>query len=557
MGSEKATDPLEPSAATDKDGDGTTPYTVERSIWRAATVLDDSGSIDDVREDGPIVGTGPRYELRDILGVGGMGEVRLCRDATIGRDVALKTLHDARAADDSAQRRFLREVRVQGQLEHPSIVPVYDLGTSADGGLFFTMRRVRGRTLAHLLEALARGEPTVVASYSRRKLLDAFVRVCLAVDYAHARGVLHRDLKPSNVMLGDFGEVYLLDWGVACLVADRATSAPVDVQEPPSSRAVRVGTPGYMAPEQITGVDQDQDERTDVYALGVILFEILTLRRLHEGRSFGELAKATLGLRAAQPSTVAGDVPPELDAVCAKASARERAERYPSARDLADAVERYLDGDRDLERRRAQAVERARAAADAFARLTSPHASDEDASLARADAVREVSAALALDPENVAARGLLIRLFVETPSRMPREIETQMEAATLRGREQYLRYGSYALGGWLATIPFVIAMGVRSWPPILLTAGINLSAFALVLWSRKNRDFSNARVLLITLLTFATIVSVTCWLGPFVLVPEACAAVTLWIALACHTRQERWVILATGVLAVLLPFALE
>jgi serine/threonine-protein kinase len=140
---------------------------------------------------------------------------------------------------------------------------------------------------------------------------------------------------------------------------------------------------------------------------------------------------------------------------------------------------------------------------------------------------------------------------------MPREVETQMQAANLRGREQFLRYGSYALGSWLATIPFVVAMGVRAWPPILLTSALNLGALVFVLWSRKTRQFSNARMLLTALLTFATIASVTCWLGPFVLVPQACAAATLWIALACHTRRERWLILATGVLAVLFPFGLE
>src|SRR5262249_22037826 len=155
---------------------------------------------------------------------------------------------DARATDTLAQRRFLREVRVQGQLEHPSIVPVYDLGITSDGGLFFTMRRVRGKTLGDVLEAHARNGLASVGNHSRRKLLDAFVRVCLAVDYAHARGVIHRDLKPNNIMLGDFGEVYLLDWGVARLMTDRATAAPVVV---PHAELVGqgslVGTPGYMS----------------------------------------------------------------------------------------------------------------------------------------------------------------------------------------------------------------------------------------------------------------------------------------------------------------------
>jgi serine/threonine-protein kinase len=548
--------------STDGDGDFTAPNTTERSLWRAATVVADKDEhVESVREEGPVIGAGARYDIREILGTGGMGEVRLCRDETIGRDVALKTLHEDRAASGPAQRRFLREVRVQGQLEHPSIVPVYDLGTSPDGGLFFTMRRVRGRTLADLIAAIARGdaaEPGVVAGYSRRKLLDAFVRVCLAVDYAHARGVLHRDLKPSNIMLGDFGEVYLLDWGVARLVTDRATEAPVEVQAPPEPvEGSPVGTIGYMSPEQLKGARHEEDARTDVYALGAVLFEILTLRRLHEGRTFQALAQSTLERRTVLPSSVADDVPPELDAVCEKAAAWSREARYASARELADAVERYLDGDRDLERRRAQSSERAKVAADAFARLAVPDATEEAASLARADAVREVSAALALDPENAEARGLLIRLFVEAPSRMPREVESEIAAATHRSREQFMRFGTYGLVSWLLCIPLVIAMGVLSWTPVLFSSGLTIALSVLALWSRKQRNFSQPRMFGLMVLLFATAASVTCWLGPFVVVPQACAAAALWISLMCQTRQERWVVLTTGVLTVLLPFALE
>ena len=267
--------------------------TTERSIWRAATVaVDAENALDAVAPDERVAPSGSRYQIREVLGIGGMGEVRLCRDEAIGRDVALKTLIDPSQASAQAQRRFLREARVQGQLEHPSIVPVYDIDTTPEGELFFTMRRVRGHTLAEILEALASGDAAMRAGYSRRKLLGAFVRVCLAIDYAHARGVLHRDLKPSNLMLGDFGEVYVLDWGVARLVTEHATTAPVVV---PRADLVNegsiVGTPGYMSPEQLFGLGDSQDARTDVYSLGAILFEILTLRRLHVGSTSEAVAK--------------------------------------------------------------------------------------------------------------------------------------------------------------------------------------------------------------------------------------------------------------------------
>lgn len=135
-----------------------------------------------------------RYTRGPLLGRGGMGEVHLCHDHTVGREVAMKVIRPR--SDESGlilQRRFVREARVQGQLEHPSTVPVYDLGADPSGALFFTMRRVRGHTLGEILEALSRGDAAMAASYSRRKLLGAFSRVCLAVDYAHARGILHRD----------------------------------------------------------------------------------------------------------------------------------------------------------------------------------------------------------------------------------------------------------------------------------------------------------------------------------------------------------------------------
>ncbi|MCZ7681650.1 MAG: serine/threonine protein kinase [Sandaracinaceae bacterium] len=159
------------------------------------------------------LGRGARYVRGAVIGAGGMGEVRLDRDRRIGREVAVKRLHAALGGREDTQARFLREARVQGQLEHPAIVPVYDLGAGEDGELYFTMKRVRGRTLADILADLAHGDAEAKKRFGRRRLLSAFSQVCLAIDYAHARGVMHRDLKPGNVMLGDWGEVYVLDWG--------------------------------------------------------------------------------------------------------------------------------------------------------------------------------------------------------------------------------------------------------------------------------------------------------------------------------------------------------
>src|SRR5690606_28274637 len=180
------------------------------------------------------------------------GEVHFCRDRRIGRDVAMKVIRAEHQGDTTLRHRFIREARVQGQLEHPSIVPVYDLGVDAKGSAYFTMKRLRGLTLARILSELREGEPAALQSFSRRKLLTAFSSICLAVDFAHARGVLHRDLKPANIMLGDFGEVYLLDWGVAKLMDTPHQMLDMG-EDPMSTRTIPgdvLGTLGYMSPEQ-------------------------------------------------------------------------------------------------------------------------------------------------------------------------------------------------------------------------------------------------------------------------------------------------------------------
>ena len=207
-----------------------------------------------------------RYTQERVLGRGGMGEVRLCRDHSIGRDVAMKVVRPPKGASrESLERRFVREARVQGQLEHPSIVPVYDAGIAPDGALYFTMKRVRGVSLAHVLRELHDRDVATMQRYSRRRLLAIFSQVCMAVHYGHQKGVVHRDVKPANVMLGDFGEVYLLDWGLAALRGDPVSEGPDSVDDGHGVHTLAtgmVGTPGYMAPEQIEQA-QAIDARAD------------------------------------------------------------------------------------------------------------------------------------------------------------------------------------------------------------------------------------------------------------------------------------------------------
>ncbi|MCB9635053.1 MAG: serine/threonine protein kinase [Sandaracinus sp.] len=299
-----------------------------------------------------------RYAFVKALGSGGMGEVALVRDERIGREVALKILQEDEAADAEIRGRFVREARIQARLEHPGLVPVYDLGETEgeDEPAWFTMRRVRGVTLQDVLSRARDNDEST--RFGRTRLLGIFVQMCRAIDFAHSRGVVHRDLKPANVMVGEFGEVYVLDWGVAKLVDRPASTTHPGTSDIPDDdldetrEGSALGTPGYMSPEQALG-DAEVGPASDVYALGCILYEILTLEKINTGKSSRErIAQAIEGVDARIARRFPDRrVSPELEAVCVEATHVDSTKRLRSARSLADRVEEFLEGDRDLERR--------------------------------------------------------------------------------------------------------------------------------------------------------------------------------------------------------------
>ena len=236
---------------------------------------------------------GPRYDVGELLGRGGMGAVYRAHDRDLDRSVALKVLAvDAVATADV--ERLVREATLLAQLDHPGIVTVHDRGTLSDGRPFYVMRLVHGARLDVHAPEVSRGD-----------LLRLFLRISDAVGFAHARGILHRDLKPGNVMVGEYGEAFVLDWGIA--------RSAVDARLAPEA----AGTPGFMAPEQAAG--DVNDVRVDVYGLGAMLRDLL-------GRQ-------------------AAPVPRPLGAIVGRATAFRAADRYPSAGELADDVRRWLDGE--------------------------------------------------------------------------------------------------------------------------------------------------------------------------------------------------------------------
>ncbi len=289
---------------------------------------------------------GERYELLDLLGRGGMGVVWRARDHDLEREVALKLLDDETrdpAARAELAERLLREARVLARLEHPGIVPVHDAGLLPDGRVYYAMKRVHGRRLDDEVRA---GRPLPA-------LLRAFERLCETVAFAHSQGVLHRDLKPENVMVGAFGELLVLDWGVARVAREAALDATATGAARPgvTAHGTVLGTPGYMAPEQARGDVAKVDERADVHALGGVLFFMLTGRAPGSARGSSTARTWTWPLRApgGGPATACDelprDVPARLAAIARKAQSPDPDARYAGASELQADVARYLAGE--------------------------------------------------------------------------------------------------------------------------------------------------------------------------------------------------------------------
>jgi eukaryotic-like serine/threonine-protein kinase len=500
-----------------------------------------------------------RYELLGPLGEGGMGEVRLYRDRLVGREIALKALRPQAAAMAGARGRFQREARVQGQLEHPALVPVYDLGVGPGGEPYFTMQRVRGRTLDEVVRRLAAGDADAAREYTPRRLLTALRSVCLAVDFAHQRGVLHRDLKPSNIILGDFGEVYVLDWGLAKVAGadDPAAALAVPADDAPAGPTLdgtMLGTPGYMAPEQVRGEVDRIGPRADVYALGAILFEAVTLERLHPGPSAREVLASTLiGAEACASARGRPDVPPELEAICVRATALDPDERYPSARALSDDLERYLDGHRSEALRRdlsARHLEAARAALERAAR-GGPEAQSE-----RARALGEAASALALEPGNAEALATMARLLVDVPSEVPPEAQAGLEAAWAGARQEAGRTFASRLMLWSAFLPLSLSLGVRSFAVAAIAFAAVLGCGGVGWWVSRREAVGLRHGIALLAVTTAAVAMTSALFGPFVLVPGLAATNAMSFAMSSDPRSRR-VTTGAAVLAVLAPFALE
>ena len=475
------------------------------------------------------------YVLGEIIGRGGVGEVVLAHDLRVGRDVAIKRLRQEHPSDDEVTR-FLREARIQARLDHPAVPPVYELGIDDQARPYFTMKRLAGVTLSEMLQT---------PGPNRQRLLRAFADVCLAIEFAHSRGVVHRDLKPSNVMLGDFGDVYVLDWGLARMVGEAVGGVVTDdIDSLDVKESELLGTPGYMSPEQLHHA-AEAGRPADIYALGAILFEVLAGEPLHpRGPTALQSTIANEAITSASKRRPDRSIPPELDAVCSSMVAMDPTER-PTARRVAERVEAYLDGDRDVARRHTMAVDLVWSARVAF---------NEGR---RGEAMRASGRALALDPESQEAAELVTGLMLAPPVEVPTELAATLDQHDHDGVRRHARSAIAAYLALASFMPMAVWNGVQRWDVVIGVFGASI-AMAFAAWRifrHPNRTL--VEMVIYALGNVALIAAMSRLAGPFTYVPAlTCVVITSTMAYP-HFMVRSWMLIVLLALGFLIPIGLE
>lgn len=426
-----------------------------------------------------------RYCETGVLGEGGMGRVSLVDDAVVRRQVALKRVRPDKQDQRAMAARFVEEARLQGRLQHPNILPVYDIGVDDEDQPYFTMRPIEGQSLAEAL-----GE--VDATARRREFLSGLSQVALAVDYAHRNDVVHCDLKPRNIVLGTFGEVYVVDWGAA-------HDLRLSLRERAS---ILSGSPNYMAPEQTDGRTHLIAATTDVFALGAIVFEVV------RGHSLAESVRS-----ASAGADVFGDLPEPLGVLCQRATSTDPDHRYPSMREFHDVLQGFLDGELDGERK---ASESRRLASDA-ARSAELLSSSDNELEERTHAVQAAGRALALDPSNPVAFEVFLDVLDTPMQEEPSEVVDMAADAQLERIRRLGKTAVFAYCGQLLHSPLFLAADVRE-PGYLYAFYASMAVATVVaLWTHLRP--SEAKVALCLAVSSLGAASLTGLLGPLFVMP--------------------------------------
>ncbi len=338
-------------------------------------------ALQDEEEEEPqeVDGLSPEYEAfcRSVLGIhdddhkyvvrrqfahGGMGTLYYVTDRDFRRNCVMKVILPNMRENDMVVRSFVREARITGQLEHPNIIPVHDLGYHREFGLFFTMKLIEGRSLNDILNNIEGGDPDDCARYDLWELLTIFRRVCDAVAFAHSRGIIHRDIKPRNIMVGAYGAVLLMDWGLAKSFRNRPEDHPDDTEgdrddgeatEAGDFKVIK-GSPGYMSPEQAAGQSARLDPRSDIFLLGATLYNILTFFPPYIGENLAAVLNQArrCDYEPLDPSALGGlHVPAEICRIVNKCMARRPADRYPCVDALIADLDDVIHGRMQLEKR--------------------------------------------------------------------------------------------------------------------------------------------------------------------------------------------------------------
>ncbi|MDD7985059.1 protein kinase [Lentisphaera marina] len=292
-----------------------------------------------------------RYESSEITGSGAMKNIIRTEDTVSGRVIAKAVLKNPQ--DEQAVESFLREARITAMLQHPNIVPLYDIGLDDQGHPYFTMKLIKGLSLRVILDKLINKDPQTLKDYPLPKRIDIFLKVCEALAYAHSRGIAHLDLKPDNITVSTFGDVVVCDWGLAAIIGhnDDMDVSLLESLDYYSKRYYTLsgeikGTPGYMSPEQAKGGDTVKDERSDIFALGSILYELLSLGNAIDGEGAKEIISETLTGHFVKPSKKRPDliIPESLEAICMKALHLSPQERYQSVEKIISDIDAYRNG---------------------------------------------------------------------------------------------------------------------------------------------------------------------------------------------------------------------